>query len=58
MDMMEPEFDPEHLVDTFLFGLVGGCFWTVASVYNEPWLLALGAPFIVMFVVSVWRLFR
>jgi len=50
--------DPEHVVDTILFAVVGGLFWTVASTAQEPWLLVMGAPFMVMFVVSVWRLLR
>jgi hypothetical protein len=54
MDVM----DPEHVMDTFLFGVVGGLFWTVASTHEQPWLLVVGAPFMVMFVVSVWRLLR
>ena len=54
MDVM----DPEHVVDTILFAVIGGGFWTVASTAEEPWLLLLGAPFMVMFVVSVWRVFR
>ena len=54
MDVM----DPEHVVDTILFAVVGGLFWTVASTAQEPWLLVMGAPFMVMFVVSVWRLLR
>jgi len=56
--MSQPTFDPEHLVDMILFGVVGGLFWTLASIWNQPWFLVIGAPFIVMFIVSVWRVMR
>ena len=50
--------DPDHILDTFLFLLVGGGFWTVASTHEAPILLLLGLPFMVMFLVSVWRVIR
>jgi len=58
VDMSQPTFDPEHLVDMILFGVVGGLFWTLASIWEQPWFLLIGAPFIVMFIVSVWRVIR
>ena len=56
--MSDRAIDPDHVVDMFLFLIIGGGFWTAASVYETPLMLVIGAPFMLMFLVSVWRVLQ
>lgn len=59
MDVIEQEtIDPFHIVDMILFGLIGGLAWTGASLWEQPWLILFGAPWMILFLVSVWRVVR
>jgi hypothetical protein len=59
MDVIEQEtIDPFHIVDMILFGLIGGLAWTGASLWEQPWLILFGLPWMVLFLVSVWRVVR